>query len=73
MGVTLYVEWLLVFHTTPNVKSGDFDFREVPSIRRIAFTRATLHHFPPICPSQNLQVQSDENCLYLSVFGYQQK
>ena len=66
MGVNLHVERFLVFRTTSSVESGDFDFREVPSIPRIAFTGDTLHHPPPICPSQNMQVQS-------AVFVYHEK
>jgi len=59
MGVNLYKERLLVFRTSSSVESGDFDFREVPRIA-LPGLRCVSHHPspPPICPSQNIQVQS---------------
>jgi hypothetical protein len=76
MGVNVYVERLLVFRTTSSVESGDFGFREVPSVPRIAFTGATLHHPPP--PPRSVQIKIYRFralifCLYASFFGYQEK
>jgi hypothetical protein len=77
MGVNINVGRLLVFCTTSSVESGDFDFREVPSIPRIAFTGATLHHSPSSLPrsvqAKIYRFRALIFCLYPSVFDYQEK